>query len=494
MADDVAMAAVDWLVVAGYGAIVALIGWWASRRGDNTDTGYFLGGRSLPVWAVAASLLATSLSAVTFIGAPQDAYGGDLSYLILNLGTVLGAVLVATLILPVLYRAGVVTVYEYFGQRFGAGASVAGGAAFVGGRLLASGARLLAAGVAVALLLGWGADRQGLVAAVLIVGAAGTLYTLAGGIRAVVWTDTLQIVVVVGAAGLSVILLLRGLDMGVGEAWSQLEAAGKTRWFSADPSIREPYTVWTALAMTLFIAAAYGTDQDLTQRLLTCRSAGRAAWSLLGGVLVGLPVTGLFMGIGLLLWLRDGGASAAGGAADVYPRYLLEGLPTGVRGLAVAGLLAAAMSSLDSACAAIGSSLRIDLRLGLGNRVSVLVAGAALTATAAGAAATYDPQSQSLLAFALGVMTFAYGGLLGVMLTAILTRRGSVASVITALVTGAVVVAALRWLSAWTGVLGLGDGAGLTPPAFAWWMVAATAASFAVCAAVPGPARGTGQV
>ncbi len=524
---------IDWAVLGGYLLAVMAIGLWAGRAPKSPDCerrlqgeidadaagedDYFLGGRRVPVWAVAMSVLATALSAATFIGAPADAYAGDLSYLILTLGGVLGAVVAATLFIPVFHRGGTLTIYGYLGHRYGQGSAAAGGVAFLAGRLLASGARLFAAGLAFALLLGEPDSLPATLLAIVGLGVLGTLYTAVGGIRAVIWTDVMQIVVVVGVAMVTAVILLWQIGMTPAELWATLRrppdgSPSKLTLGSLSSDPAAPYTLWTALAMTLFNAAAYGTDQDLAQRLLTTKSPARGSLSLIAAIVAGIPVTAVFMLLGLLLWVyyvvQGHGGGGPERAVDVYPMFLLTGLPAGVKGLAVAGLLAAAMSSLDSAINAMASSALADVwrpyqtlrdqtlrsrsrsasasawergsgwvGARVGARGMVVAMGGALTAAACGLAVMYDRSDQSLLSFALGVMTFAYAGLLGVFLTARLTRRGSTASVVAALLAGGAVVAACYWMPLWS-VRWVGVEWKL---AFAWWMVVGTAVSFVVC-------------
>src|SRR5947209_11352901 len=142
----------DWGVVAAYFALMIFIGLYTSRRRQDTSD-YFLGGRSLPTWAVTISIVATTLSAATFVGAPEQAYGGNLTYLSFNVGNFLAIVIVCTLFVPRLYRAGTVTIYGYLAQRYGDGARIAVSIMFLLGRMLASGARLFIAAMPLCLLL-----------------------------------------------------------------------------------------------------------------------------------------------------------------------------------------------------------------------------------------------------------------------------------------------------------------------------------------------------
>jgi len=501
----------DWAIVAAYLALMAGIGAWAARR--KTDAaGYFLAERQMPTWAVALSVVATSLSVATFNGAPQEAFTGDLTYLSLNIGGFLAVLVVATLFIPRFYAAGTLTIYGYIDQRYGETARIAVSCMFLIGRLLASGARLFIAAIPLCLLLfhTFEPKTSQLVAAIILIGAIGTGYTIAGGIRAVIWTDAVQIVIVAGTAVLSVLLLLHWIPLSVGDLLRVLREPvsnsghSKLRLLDTSWSSGGEYTLWTALIGATFLnTAAYGVDHDLAQRMLTARSAWRGGLSLLAAQCVSVCVVGLFLCVGLLLYVfyRRPDVMGTGAPMDqlrstmaVYPQFLLAHMPTGLAGLAIAGMFAAAQGSLDSAINAMASSAVSDLywpirkNLGLSvdetgatPRIAVAITGAVLIAFAIISALRYDPSQKSLLNFALGVMSFAYTGMLGVFLTALLTRRGNTASVLLALLTGVIVTTLLQdgIYQRWTNLL---FGHPHTLATF-WWMPIGTVAAFGVCVA-----------
>ncbi len=493
---DSQLALLDWLILSGYFALIIAIGAMA-RRGTNDEKGFFLGGRKMPAWAVAMSFAATTLSAATFIGYPQASFTGDLTLLVHEFSKLLAALLVAALFLPALYRAGSITVYGYLGERIGPGAATAASAMFLLGRLLASGARLFIAGTAFSLILYDNIEPQNLITAIILFGVVGTLYTALGGIKAVIWTDTLQLIIVVGAVIVSIVLLLQAIPLSVGEIAQVIQDEQKHVVFDPSGDRSKDSTLLAALALTVFYAAAFGADQDMAQRLLTCKSLKQSIGSLFGAILISVPITVLFMLAGLLLYVfysrpdLMGDASPAyviDDARKVYPQYLLHELPMGVRGLALAGLFAAAMSSLDSVINAMASSMSSDIlgpmrrrRTGADDadtsgsswlrRLLVLAMGVLLTGSAIGMVALYDEKTDTLIPFALGVMTFAYAGLMGVFLCVLLTGRGSTISVIAALLMGMAVITASRYVPA---VAGLGI-------AWPYWMVIGTAGSIGVC-------------
>jgi len=499
----VTLGAVDWLVLVLYLGVVLAIGLVASRGAGSGDGAFFLASRRIPVFAVALSVLATSLSAATFLGAPEDAYNGDLTYLSLNIGGALGAILVAVWFIPAFYRANTPTVYGYVEQRLGSGAGKACSTMFLLGRLLASGARLYMAAIPVALVVFGGVDAQRTSLAIALVATAAALYTAAGGVAAVIWTDALQAVVLTAAAGAAMWLLLVDPATDLHTTWETLrtgvtsDGGAKLQTLDWSANLSAPYSVWSAIfGFTLLNAAAYGADQDLAQRLLTCRSARRGAASLLLAIALGAVVVGVFLLIGLLLWARDQqlGASATSDSRRLFLDFLLTNAPTGVKGLAIAGLLAAAMSSLDSALSSMGAAIVCDFvrpmekRLGaktpmptaMVSRVSIIVVAVALALVAIACMGWQRASEEGLLRFALGVMVFAYAGLLGVFLTAIFTRRGNARSTFAALVGGPAVVAILQFAPVW-----LERNGGAWPaelrPSVGWRMLAGTLVSFGLC-------------
>lgn len=489
----------DWVVVAAYFALLVLTGVWLSRRQRGTED-YFLGGRRMPAWAVAVSVLATALSAATFIGAPEQAYAANLAYLSASLGQILAALVVAFVFLPVFYRTGVTTVYELLQTRFGQEARLAGSALFMLGRVMASGARIYIAAHALSYVIWQDIDDPGhLLVGIAMLSATGVLYTVAGGIATVIWTDVVQTVVFVGAVLIAAVVLALSLPVTTPEFFRTLSGADAGSKLTLidltlDPGVN--FTLWTALTgWVLLNLGAYGADQDLAQRLLTCRSAARASWSLISSALIGIPVTLLFMVIGLMLFVRDRHAGQeAAHTAEPFLHYITTGLPPGVGGLLVAGIFAAGLSSLDSALNAMSSTFVNDfykrLRPGLAERHYLRVArggvvgwGLALCAFASLCVFWQRAQDETLIGFALGVMTFAYAGLVGVFLCALLTRRGTNTSAVSALAAGLLAMLAME---AATHVPGLGF-----DWASPWRLVLATTLSFAVCASVPGRRRAT---
>lgn len=523
-----AFGALDWAILAGYLLAVLGLGALASRGQEDSES-YFLGGRSMPTWAVTLSIVATSLSAATYVGVPQLTFRGDLSYLILNIGGVLGALAIAVFFLPRLYAAGTTTIYGVLGQRYGPGGTLAASVAFLFGRLLASGARLFMAGIAFSLILTGELSLRSIIFAIVLFGVIGTVYTCMGGIRAVIWTDTLQIVLVVGAALAALGFLLSEIPLSTGEIVDYLSERDRLKVVKSGFvegkgfNWADSMTLVAAFAVLFQNMGSYGCDQDLVQRMMTTRSGWRASLSLMLSQLVAMPVVFLFMVIGLLLSIFYGAPEVMGANAPtdvladdrgVYPQFLVRHMPTGMAGLAMAGMFAAAMSSLDSAINAMASSLVADViqplreRYGSGlakpedkedlgtPRLAVVGMGLTLIAFAVVAAILQQSGDKRLIDFALGVMTFALSGLLGVFCAALFTARGNVYSMMAGLVTGALVIVLIQnapGISAWLSELGL-----LSKPvgrlAWPYWMAMASPLSFLVTIIPKGPGLGAYEV
>jgi Na+/proline symporter len=372
------------------------------------------------------------------------------------------------------------------------------------GRLLASGARLFMTAIPFALVAFGDATGWALGVSIVMVASVACVYTMLGGVRAVIWTDVLQACVMVGTVSIGLVLLFNRIDLPVAEVIDRLAEAEKLTMLDWSFSWTDPYTVWgAAIGMTLFLVAAYGTDQDLAQRLLTCRSPRRAAVAGILSNLIGWPVTFLFLGLGLLLWMEEQTHGpilpelASAGDRDIFLLFILRDMPVGLRGLMMAGLFAAAMSSLDSALNALAASTTVDIirplraRRGLAPMAAaaetrmargiILGWAIALTAFAILCAIWQSHSGETLLDFALGVMVFAYAGMLGVFATVLLTNRGNGATAVAALLVGVVTVLLLQpfaW-NWWMPLVGGEDH--LPPPAFPWRMAIATTVAFGVC-------------
>lgn len=501
----------DWAVLAGYLVLLAATGVAFSLRAQRTSEDYFLAGRRMPWWAVAVSIVATSMSAVSFIGVPESSYAGDITYLSTNLGMIIAAVVVATVFVPAFYRAGVTSIYNLLERRYGPAASMAASLGYLSGRVLSSGARIYAGSLAFSIVLfGYeaGSDPAHLGLAIAVLTAVGILYTLVGGVASVIWTDVIQMVVFIGAAGVAIWVLLGRIDAPIDTIVTSLSTGGpegtsKLKIISTGLSWTDPFALHASvLGFAVMGIASYGTDQDLAQRLLTCKDRSAGAKSIVCGILLGIPSVAVFLVVGLLLWVYYAQGSGATGdtSEKVFLRFIVYDLPPGIPGLMMAGLFAAGLSSVNSSLNAMSSSMVTDVlsvicpraverHAVLLGRLGVVAAGLALGGFALVCIEWQRSSGQPLLDFALGVMTFAYAGLVGVFAAAMFTRRGSSFSVIAALVSGAgVVLLGQRFTWGWVKA---------PPPllrdwlalAFVWKLLVGAVVSFGVCVMPAGSRR-----
>ncbi len=372
----------DWLILLGLLVAITVMARSLSRR-QKTESDYFGGARNLPWYAVAASLVATEISAVTYISLPSIVHrpGGNLTYLQIGLFGYLGArFLVAWLLVPAYYRYDVMSPYDLIERRLGAaGASVrrtATGMFWLGG-VLAQSARVYLSAVVLGVLLhrelGWLERATGVpphVAAVAAVVVIAVVWTWLGGIAAVVWTDVVLFLLFVAGVAVSLGVVAWELEAGMAPALAAAWNEGKFALFDLSASLTAPYTLWAALiGATIGGVAAFGTDQLMAQRLFCCRSA-RDAQLAVAASGVSVLVSFSFALVGIGLWAYYEQAPLGGVAAEIvaeqpdriFAVFAVEAVAVGLKALVVAGALAAAVSSLDSILAALAQTTAALLR------------------------------------------------------------------------------------------------------------------------------------
>ncbi len=494
-------ATLDWVVLGAYLVVLVVTGCVFTRRSKTTDE-YFRASGHMPAWAVAASILATGLSAATFIGVPEIAFQGDLSYLATTFSGVLAVAIVAVVIVPACYQRHVMTVYELLDDRYGAVTRRAAGLMYMLGRTLAIGARGYIGALPMSMMI-WG-DLAGHHVALCVVAltAAGVAYTIVGGIGTVIWTDVVQTVVFVGAGLVAIWLLYRHIGVGVDRLVDVLNSDGKLQVIDASFEPGKSFSIWSVLVgFTLLQLGSYGTDQDMVQRMLTCKHAMAGSRSALMGIVLWIPVTLMFLGIGLLLYVYYDrpdvmGTSGPGYGIDdtrkVFLTFILREMPAGLTGLMMAGLFAAGLSSVNSTLNAMSATLIEDFYkpwrqekseshyVAMG-RLAVVLWGVAIGAVGCLSIVWSQSEHSSLLDFALGVMAYAYAGLVAVFISALCTRRGCAVSALAAFVTGILVVTILQ-PGVWGSLTRLVIGHALAMPlAWTWRFVIATVLAFGVC-------------
>jgi Na+/proline symporter len=497
----------DWLIVGAYVGLLALAGILSTRR-QRDAADYFLAGHRVPIWLVAVSVLSTTQSAATFLGAPDYGYRGDYTYLTSYIGPLIAAFLVAKFLIPRFYAERVTTVYELLGNRFDARAMRAAGGMYLIGRVFASGARLYLAAIAVSMIVFADiAPAHVLLASVMLV-VFGLVFTFVGGLRSVIWSDLVQVVLYVGAALAVLYFLWTSIPASAGDIVRGLmttpDGGNKLRLVDLSLDLSHPFSLLASVTgITLLFFASMGLDQDITQRFLACRDSRDGSRALYASVLAQIPVVLLFLAIGSLLYVYYdrpdlmGGAGAGAGAGGefrgekitIFMHYILTRIPPGVRGFVAVGVLAAA--AVNSGLISMASVLIQDFyrpwaeRRGSkpeahfvrAGRIGMVLLALALLAMSILCFYWQRYTAAPLLDFALGVMTFAYSGLLGVYFTVLFTRRGSSTSVVCALATGFLAIALQQ---AYVVDL-LGLPAAWKSLAFPFQLCLGTAVAFATC-------------
>lgn len=350
----------DWGVVAAYLVFTTVLG--AKLAGKQaTIRDFFLGGRKLPWWAVCGSTIATEISTATFVVVPAIVFaaGGNLTYLQLAIGSVLARFIVGWYFVPRFYEEEIYSPYDYVGRRLGPRVKTVTTALFLVGAVLGQGGRLFTAAFMVSIV----ADLD-LVSAIWLMGAFSVLWAMIGGITMVIWTDVIQFCILLLGAVVALGFALHVVPGGISEAVRIGREAGKFQFFDFSTDLSVRYTFWCGLLATSFSnLAAFGTDQVMAQRMFCCRDARDARRSIVwSSVSIGVALLMMMLGIALYAYFQhapftsDEAARYAKHQEYLLPIFIVRALPIGVRGLIVAAVLAAAVSTLESALAALSQT------------------------------------------------------------------------------------------------------------------------------------------
>ena len=442
----------DWIIVGAYVAGTTLVGHHLKGR-QHTTRDFFLGGRNLPWYAVTASTIATTISAITFIGVPALVYAADGNYVYLQLalGGIIARIIVARWLVPLYYEKEFYSPYEYMEDRLGPVVGrITAGMFFLGG-ILGQGVRVYATALVLELITGWN-----LAESIAIIAAFSILWTWMGGIAAVIWTDFVQFFILI-AGGIAALVFITG---ALPDNWTTLVEIGqqadkfRTLDFSTDPRIA--FTFWAALlAMPFQNVAVYGTDHLFAQRLLCCRNEREAQkavlWSTIGEL---VPVLMLTVGAGLYAFYQfnelppDLAVLVAERNDRIFPAFIITEIPTGLKGLLIAGILSAAISSLDSILAALSQiSLTMfyrpfvrpdadEVHLLKVSRIFVIFWGVVLAVMAW----QFSASKLDLVTLAFSMTTYTWGPMLGLFMLSVLARRWRVAGIGRSVIASIVVV------------------------------------------------------
>jgi solute:Na+ symporter, SSS family len=449
------MTAVDYAVVVAYLIGIAAFGSWLGRF-HKTTADYFLTGRSVPGWAICCTTVATETSTLSFIGVPAAAYTGDFGFLQLAAGFILGRALVGLLLVPAYFAGDLLTSYDLLRQRFGPAVKNLSAGLFICTRSLADGIRLYATALVISVVTGVPVSIVIVVLGVVMIG-----YTLRGGAAAVIWTDVIQLFVYLLGAAILVYSLLSHIQGGWHTVVDMGAAAGKFNVIDAAWNPRKIYTLWSGLLGGMVLTlAVQGTDQFFVQRLLAARSRRAAAWGVFASGLVVFAQFTLFLLIGVMLWVyyQQTPLPVTVTRADtIVSVYTLHSLGSGLAGVIIAAIVAAALSPSINALAAttVNDFYRPyvrpeadDAHLMRVSRIATVGWGIVQLAIALGA----QFMQQGVLDAGLTVLGLSSGAVLGAFLLGTLWPSVPGPAVFVGMVAGICVVVGLWWASpiAWT--------------------------------------------
>lgn len=423
--------ALDTVVLVVYlGATTALGLRLGGRQQSARD--YFIADREIPWWAVLFSVVATETSALTFISIPGLAYLGNFTFLQVAAGYLLGRIVVAYTLLPRYYQGELVTAYALLEQRFGLATRRVASVTFLATRAFGDSVRVFATAIPISLVLAPTLPpRFVMPAAILLLAVLVMIYTYFGGMRAVVWTDVLQMSVYLVGALAAVWLIGRGVVGGWGAIATRAAAAGKLQLIDTSTSLSRPQTLLAGLLGGAFLSmASHGADQLIVQRLLASRSLAAARRALIGSGVAIIVQFALFLTIGIGLWVYDGGRAVTK-PDEVFPTFILHVMPPGLTGLVVAAILAATMCTHSGALNSMAAATTHDIYLPLTRRraddpgvlrlAKRFTLGWAVVLTLL--ALLYREQGTPVVIVALSIASFTYGGLLGAFFLGLLWPR-----------------------------------------------------------------------
>jgi len=425
---------IDWAVLALY---IAGTSWLADRLAGRKQTirDFFLGGRRLPWPAVCGSIVASEISGVTFVSVPAFAFaaGGNYTYMMFAIGSILARGVIGYAFVPAFYRREIYSPYEFMGRELGVGVDRATTAMFLLGGFLAQGARLFLAALVLDEITG-----MGILWAIVLIGAISVVWTWMGGITSVVWTDVLQFAILFAGAVVALVAVTWAVPGGAAEIWRAGQEAGKFRLFDFSPDPRKEFTFWCGLfGFSVLTMASHGTDQMMAQRLFCCRDARDARKAIVAssvGLL--LPLLMLTVGVGIHAYFlhRPPSLEQAARIADrvdrAFPVFILNAMGTGLKGLLFAAIFSAATATgtLSAMAQTALSSFylpftknRDEKHLLRVSRLFVLLAAVGLCGAAV--LVMGMRQHRNLVGLALNMAAYTYGALLGTFLLALLPFR-----------------------------------------------------------------------
>ena len=377
--------AADWGVIIVYLLGIIALGVWFGKDQQNTRD-YFLGGKNIPWWGIGLSIVAAETSALTIIGVPAMAYGGNIAFIQMVIGYVLARLLLAIVLVPHYFKGEIYSPYELFAGAFGQGARRTAAGFFLVSETLAAGVRVFVASIPVKLLLGDKLLKFGtgdpILGAILLFVILSLLYTYIGGVKAVIWTDAVQFALFM-LGGLFALFYIPTLTEGGTRAvLDQAAQAGKLHWLNLSPPagvswakflLSPPFNIWMGVLGGTFITmSSHGAEQLIVQRVLACKNVADGRKALVLSALLILPLFLIFLLVGAMLWVfyqhhpfqiplpepRPGSGIKANDF--IFPIFMVTEVPHFLKGFLIVAILSAAMSSVSSALTSLASVSTMD--------------------------------------------------------------------------------------------------------------------------------------
>ncbi len=369
----------DWSVILFYLLGIILLGVWFGKDQRNTRD-YFLGSKNIPWWGIGLSIVAAETSALTIIGVPGMAYGGNLAFLQLIIGYVIARIILAIVMVPHYLRGEIYSPYQLFANAFGPSTRRTAGAFFLLSETLAAGVRVYVVCIPIQLMLG----IEVLPAIVSFV-VLSLLYTYVGGVKAVIWTDAAQFCLFVAGGIFTLWYIPHIFDGGLKAVWNTAFDSGKLHWLNLFPPSDGPLTVFKVLKFlledpiniwmgiiggTVMVMSSHGAEQLIVQRVLACNTVAEGRKALALSAIVIFPLFLIFLLIGAMLWvfyqkypMQIGLPEPRPGLQQfdyIYPIFMLTAVPPVLKGFLIVAILSAAMSSVSSALTSLASVSTMD--------------------------------------------------------------------------------------------------------------------------------------
>ena len=451
------LGSVDWLVIALYLAGIVLFGSLCGKDQHNTRD-YFLGGKNIPWWGIGLSIVAAETSALTIIGVPSMAFGGDLVFIQMIVGYVIARILLAIVLVPHYFKGEIYSPYQLFADRLGISSQRAAAGCFLIGETLAAGVRVYVVSIPIQLMLG-----IGVLEAIVLFVVLSMIYTVIGGVKAVIWTDAIQFGLFLAGGIFTLVYIPSVVEGGLPTLYHHALTAGKLHWLNPTFSWSAPFNIWMGvIGGTVMVLSSHGAEQLIVQRVLACRNVADGRKALILSAVMIFPLFLIFLLVGIMLWVFYQSHPFAiplpetrpGLKANdyVYPIFMLTEAPPVFKGFLVVAILSAAMSSVSSALTSLASVSTMDFIKRLmpeKNDVFFLKFSKVSTVFWAGAligVAYLSRTAEFVLNAAFTLRGLTSGALLGGLIMAVFTRKSGSMPVVTGM---AVSLATMIALSQW---------------------------------------------